>query len=211
MENWKNVRKVVSTGAVLHKPSAQRSETDAREILAPIMAHFVRQLKLVSPYWWSVNFHLSSCLPNQTIPASVMEGVWADEYEDDDFLDYYGEAVEVPEPEKRGKAKQLDPDDPKAPKPKRIVQNPRPKLDVDRLLDGEKGLIRLIDESRTILYEPGKEIENLRKTMTLLQHWSHRLFPKYTFKDFMDKCETLGKKRPLKTHLRKVRVGLIPT
>lgn len=143
---------------------------------------------------------------------STMEGVWAEEYDDDDFLDYYGEAEEVPEPEKRGgKTKMLDPDDPNPPKPKRVVQNPRPKLDVDRLLEEEQGLPNLIRESRSILYEPGMEIENLRKTMVILQHWSHRLFPKYTFKDFTDKCEALGKKRPLKTHLRKVRVGLTPT
>ena len=141
-----------------------------------------------------------------------MEGVWADEYEDDDFLDYYGEAEEVPEPEKRGGTKELGPDEvPMPPKQKRIVQNPQPKLDVDRLLKDEIGLPKLIRESRYVDLEPGKEIENLRKTVTLLHHWSHRLFPKYTFKDFTDKCETLGKKRPLKTHLRKVRIGLIPS
>lgn len=141
-----------------------------------------------------------------------MDGVWAEEYEDDDFLDNYGEAEEVPEPQKRGGTIEVDPNDPDvAKKPKRIVMNPRPKLDIDRLLSEERGLRELINSAHGILYKPGKEIENLRKTMALLQHWSHRLFPKYTFKDFLDKCENLGKKRPLKTHLRKVRVGLIPT
>lgn len=141
-----------------------------------------------------------------------MDGVWAEDYEEDDFLDNYGEAEEVPEPQKRGGTIEVDPNNPDiAKKPKRIVMNPRPKLDIDRLLSEERGLRELINSADKILFKPGREIENLRKTMALLQHWSHRLFPKYTFKDFLDKCETLGKKRPLKTHLRKCRVGLIPT
>lgn len=142
-----------------------------------------------------------------------MEGVWADEYEEDDFLDNYGEAIEVPEPGKRGKTKEIDPNDPykSEPKPKRIVQNPRPKLDTDRLLSEDDGLPQLIRSAYDLMNKPDKEIENLRRNLALLERWSHRLFPKYTFKDFLEKCETLGKKRPIKTHLRKVRVGLIPT
>jgi len=141
-----------------------------------------------------------------------MEGVWADEYEEDDFLDYYGEAQEVPEPEARGKkAKALDPDDPNQPKKvKKPVENPRPKLDVDKLLSEDRGLPQLLHSATNILMKPGDDIENMRKTVNLLQHWSHRLFPKYTFDDFLTKCETLGKKRPIRTHLRKVRTGQIP-
>jgi hypothetical protein len=140
-----------------------------------------------------------------------MEGVWAEEFEDDDFLDNYGEAIEVPEPEKRSKL--IDPNDPDKPlpKPKKPVQNPRPKLDTERLLLEDHGLPQLIRSAYDLMYPPDKEIENLRRTLALLERWSHRLFPKYTFKDFLDKCETLGKKRPVKTHLRKVRTGLIPS
>lgn len=142
-----------------------------------------------------------------------MDGVWADEYEDDDFLDYFGEAIEVPEPEARGKAKLIDPNDPDKPqpKPKKVVLNPRPKLDTERLLLEDNGLPELVRSAYDLIYEPDKEIANLRKTLALLEHWSHRLFPKYTFKDFLEKCETLGKKRPVKTHLRKVRSGQIPS
>lgn len=146
-------------------------------------------------------------------------GVWADDYEEENFLDYYGEAEEVPEPMKRGaasgkKAILLDPNDPTQPakpKVKKVVQNPRPKLDPDRLLLDNEGLPQLIREAYGLMYTPGQEIANLRKTLSMMERWSHRLFPKYTFKDFLDKCETLGKKRPVKTHLRKVRNGLIPT
>lgn len=142
-----------------------------------------------------------------------MEGVWDDEYEEDDFLDYYGEAEEVPEPERK-KTKLIDPNDPdqppKEPKKPRIVQNPRPKLDVDRLLSEDRGLPELIRMSRSINFKPGREIQDMKRTLAVLELWSHRLFPKYTFHDFLSKCETLGKKRPVKTHLRKVRMGMIP-
>lgn len=142
-----------------------------------------------------------------------MEGVWDDEYEEDDFLDYYGEAEEVNEEPERKKTKLLDPNDPvqpKQPKKPRIVQNPRPKLDIDRLLSEERGLPELLRMVCSITFRPGKEIKDLKRTLALFQLWSHRLFPKYTFEDFLNKCETLGKKRPIKTHLRKVRIGMIP-
>lgn len=141
-----------------------------------------------------------------------MEGVWADDYEEDDFLDYYGEAEEVPEPKKK-KTKLVDPNDPdqpKEPKKTRIVQNPRPKLDVDRLLSEDRGLPELLRMSAHITFTPGKEVKDMKRTLALFELWSHRLFEKYTLNDFLAKCEALGKKRPVKTHLRKVRIGMIP-
>lgn len=143
-----------------------------------------------------------------------MEGVWDDEYEDDDFLDYYGEAEEVPE--RARKSIVIDgndpdnPDQPKGPKKARIVQNPRPKLDTDRIMSEERGLPELLKMASDITFRPGKEVEDMKNTLALLELWSHRLFPKYTFKDFLTKCENLGTKRPVKTHLRKVRLGQIP-
>lgn len=142
-----------------------------------------------------------------------MEGVWDDEYEDDDdFLDYYGEAEEVPERVRKSIVidGNDDPDQPKGPKKARIVQNPRPKLDVDRIMSDERGLPELLKMASDITFRPGKEVEDMKKTLALLELWSHRLFPKYTFKDFLAKCENLGTKRPVKTYLRKVRLGQIP-
>lgn len=141
-----------------------------------------------------------------------MEGVWADEYEDDDFLDNYGEAEEVPEPERK-KTKLLDPDDPdqpKEPKKPRVVMNPRPKLDIDKLLNDEGGLPNLLRMMANITFKPGREVKDMKRTLALMELWSHRLFSRYTFDDFLGKCEILGKKRPIKTHLRKVRTGMIP-
>lgn len=140
-------------------------------------------------------------------------GIWADDYEDDDFLDLYGEAEEVPDPEERRKAKLINPDDPdqpKKPKERKPVQNPRPKLDVDKLLCEERGLPELLRMAGNITFKKGREIKDMKRALALYELWSHRLFPKYTFDDFLTKCETLGKKRPIKTHLRKVRLGMIP-
>lgn len=141
-----------------------------------------------------------------------MEGVWADEYEDDDFLDYYGEAEEVPEPSaKRTKLLDEDPNaKPKEPKKTRIVQNPRPKLDTDRLLTEDNGIPELLREVVSIKFKEGREIQDMKRTLQVMHMWSHRLFPKFTFDDFLARCEVLGKKRPIKTHLRKVRTGMIP-
>lgn len=139
-----------------------------------------------------------------------MEGVWDDEYEEDDILDYYGEAEEVNEPERK-KTKLLD-DDPNAtkePKKPRIVQNPRPKLDVDRLLLEDKGLPELLRMVAKLEFTPGKEIDDMKRAMAVFELWAHRLFPKFTFADFITKCETLGKKRPIQTYLRKTRLDML--
>lgn len=167
----------------------------------------VGQLAYRSPRFWSEvsNF--------KTEAYAAMEGVWADDYEEDeDFLDYLGEAEEVPEPGQK-RAKTIDPNDPdqpKEPKKPRIVQNPRPKLDVDRLMSDERGLPELLRMASDITFKPGDGIKNMKRTLALLELWSHRLFPKYTFDDILMKCEVLGKKRPIKTHLKKVRIGLVP-
>lgn len=133
-----------------------------------------------------------------------MASIWADEYEEDDFLDNFEEAIEVPEPGgKRAKLLDDDPNSLKEPKKPRIVQNPRPKLDMDTMLNEEKGLPELLRMGNHILFQPGQEFQDMKKLFSMMQLWSHRLFPKYTFKDFLMKAEGLGKKRPIKTHLRK--------
>lgn len=137
-----------------------------------------------------------------------MEGVWDDEYEEDDFLDMYGEALEVPEPGQK-KTKEVKPDEVEKLKRKPVL-NPRPKLDVERLLNDKDGLPQLLNKAHSLTFTPGKEVEDMRRAISTIEHWAHRLFPKYTSDDFFEKCETLGKKRPVKTHLRKVRIGLIP-
>lgn len=140
-----------------------------------------------------------------------MDGVWAEDFEeDDDFLDFYGEAEEVPEPQRK-KIKVIDdhPDAAKEPRKIKVVQNPRPKLDVELLLNEERGLPELLRLSNKILFKPGNEMEDMKQTLNIMQSWAHRLFPKYNFQDFLTKAEALGKKRPIKTYLRKTRIGML--
>lgn len=136
-------------------------------------------------------------------------GAWYEEYDDDDFLDNYGEATEVPDPERK-KTKLLDSNDAEQPKVPRVVKNPRPKLDIERLNNEETGLPELLKMATNITFREGREIKDMRRAIALYKIWSHRLFPNYNFEDFLLKCETLGKKRPVRTHLKKVRSGMIP-
>lgn len=138
-----------------------------------------------------------------------MEGVWDDEYVSDGISEF-SEAEEVPEkgPRTLKIIGPEEPDKPQQPRNQRI-QKPRLKLDVDRLLSEERGLPELTKMGQDIMFEPGKEVEGMKQTMAMLELWSHRLMPKYTFRDFLGKVETLGKKRPIKTHLHKARKGMI--
>lgn len=136
-----------------------------------------------------------------------MSDVWADE-EDEDFFDYYGEAIEVTDQERK-KIKMTDVEPGKEPKIKKIVQNPRPKLDTEKLLDDQRGLPELLRMAANLHFRDGHEIEDMRTSLSVIELWSHRLFPKYTYDDFLIKCEKLGKKRPIKTMLRKTRTGLL--
>lgn len=142
-----------------------------------------------------------------------MDGVWAEEYEeDDDFLANYGEAIEVPEPgQKAKKAKLIDPEEAeKAPKRLSLTRRePRPKLDGDRLLEEQNGLPQLINMARDITFIEGQEVRDLKRTVALVKLWAHRCFSKYTFDDFITKCEKLETKRQIKTHLRKIRIGMV--
>lgn len=55
----------------------------------------------------------------------------------------------------------------------------------------------------------GREKEDLDRVMKKLEYWAFRLFPKLDFDDFLDKCEHLGHKKDLQTHLKKYRLGMI--
>lgn len=47
-----------------------------------------------------------------------------------------------------------------------------------------------------ILKGKGQEREDLARIMIFLHYWTHRLYPKMTFEDCIEKIENLGKKRP---------------
>jgi len=96
------------------------------------------------------------------------------------------------------------------PKIKRIVRNPQPKLDSDRL-KSEKGLDQLIQQHGHLVKKlkgKGHEAEDLDKIMFCLEHWGHRLFPKLNFDDFLEKCEVLGHKKPIGYTIKNMRMGM---
>uniref|UniRef100_A0A915J043 TIMELESS-interacting protein n=1 Tax=Romanomermis culicivorax TaxID=13658 RepID=A0A915J043_ROMCU len=51
----------------------------------------------------------------------------------------------------------------------------------------------------------GDEFEDLTIIMTKLEHWAHRLYPKFTFDDFLWKMENLGSKKSVQVALHLIR------
>ncbi|GBM48530.1 TIMELESS-interacting protein [Araneus ventricosus] len=92
----------------------------------------------------------------------------------------------------------------KVPVPKRVVK-PRLKFNPERLC-GKKGLPVLVDHFKDVKFKgKGHEKENLKKLLTTLELWTHRLFPSMKFEDCLRQIEHLGKKRPVKTCVQKIR------
>lgn len=93
-------------------------------------------------------------------------------------------------------------------KPRKAVLNPQPKLDPVRLC-GKRGIGTLESFFSGIEFKgKGHEKSDLNLVMTRLEHWAHRLFPKMTFDDCIDKIEDLGAKRQVLTYKTKIRMGL---
>ncbi|XP_034940425.1 protein TIPIN homolog [Chelonus insularis] len=88
---------------------------------------------------------------------------------------------------------------------KRIIRNPQPKLNAQRLI-GPKGIHTIENYFESFkFYGKGHEKKDLDRIMKRLEHWAHRLFPKYQFDDFLEKAETVGSKKELSTFLKKYR------
>lgn len=92
---------------------------------------------------------------------------------------------------------------------KRIVRNPRPKLNADRLC-GERGIPSLEKHFENIFFvqDKGHEKENLDKLLGHLEHWTHRLFPSLKFSESLAHIEKLGKKKPVQVCVKKLRLDM---
>lgn len=89
---------------------------------------------------------------------------------------------------------------------KRRVLNPQPKLNEERL-KGPRGIgviEKMFEDVR--LKGKGHEKEDLDFVMGRLEHWAHRLFPKYQFDDCLKRIEKLGAKRPIVTYVKRLRM-----
>ncbi|XP_066603805.1 protein TIPIN homolog [Prorops nasuta] len=92
---------------------------------------------------------------------------------------------------------------------KHIVRNPIPKLNTERL-KGPKGVHTIEKYFEDFKFHgKGYERHDLNRIMKRLEHWSHRLFPKLQFDDFLAKVETLGHKKDMQTFIKKYRNDMI--
>lgn len=76
-------------------------------------------------------------------------------------------------------------------------------------LRGPRGLSMLPTWFENIqLKGKGHESEDLNAVINRLEQWTHRLFPRYTFDDSIDKLEKLGKKNEVKVILKRIRLDM---
>ncbi|KAK4473128.1 hypothetical protein MN116_004312 [Schistosoma mekongi] len=93
---------------------------------------------------------------------------------------------------------------------KRVVKNPRPKLDPQRLLSN-KGLPALLNDFKKVKFRgKGFEFQDLDRLLFTYEAWSHRLVPRMSFPEVVDRLETVGSKREIRVALHKLRNGIWP-
>lgn len=84
---------------------------------------------------------------------------------------------------------------------KRTVQNPRLKLDPERL-KGPRGIAVIENAFKDFKFcGKGHEREDLNRVMKRLEHWAHRLYPRFQFDDCLDKIEKLGQKKAVQVNM----------
>ncbi|XP_076177569.1 TIMELESS-interacting protein [Ptiloglossa arizonensis] len=94
---------------------------------------------------------------------------------------------------------------------KHIIRKPIPKINTERL-KGPKGIQTIEKYFEGFKFQgKGYEKTDLDKIMKRMDHWAHRLFPKLTFDDFLEKLETLSTKKDLQVFIKKYRLDMIST
>ncbi|EFA05870.2 TIMELESS-interacting protein-like Protein [Tribolium castaneum] len=94
-------------------------------------------------------------------------------------------------------------------KAKRVIRNPQPKLNAERL-KGPRGLAALESHFDRVKYKgKGYEEQDLGVILKTYEYWCHRLFPKYPFDECIAKIEALGSKKPVVTHIKRIRYDLL--
>lgn len=92
---------------------------------------------------------------------------------------------------------------------RRVIQNPRYVLNVARL-KGDRGIHTLEEYYKDIHFAgKGHEREDLDMIMKRMEHWAHRVYPKYNFTDFLSVTEKLGKKKEMQTHMNRYRQDML--
>ena len=116
------------------------------------------------------------------------------EDEDNRESNVIDEAIEAPDPNKKSSKEDEQPK-------KRIIRNPQPKLDPDRIC-GARGVGTLCDVFEDFKPKGGDYVfEDLESAMKKMEHWAHRLYPKLPFDDVMARISVLGKKMSVQVRI----------
>lgn len=92
---------------------------------------------------------------------------------------------------------------------KRTIRNPQLRLNVERLKSA-RGIQAIDDYFKDFKFlGKGHERQDLNNVMKRMEHWAHRLYPKYNFDDFIETTEKLGKKKQIQTYMNMYRQGLL--
>lgn len=80
-------------------------------------------------------------------------------------------------------------------------------------LIGPKGLSNLNESLKDFEFgEKGGERDDLDRLLNKMEQWVHTLHPKHPFDQCLERIEFLGiKKKVVKTYVKKMRMGLLPT
>lgn len=129
----------------------------------------------------------------------------------DDLDNLFDNAVGADEPGENAtsetKPQELE-DIPLAAVKKKRTLKPQPKLDAKRLM-GTRGLEALQNEFDGVDFKGrGHEVEDLDLLLARLEHWAHRLHPRMTFDDCLEKIERLGHKKEIQVCMKKLRMGM---
>ena len=95
------------------------------------------------------------------------------------------------------------------PKPKKTIN--RVQLNELTLLQENKGLKKLYNESKKLVIT-GDSKNDMKKLMNLYKEWHFGVAPRFEFNYFVQKCQVLGTKAPIRsfmTRIRKVHTGQI--
>jgi len=112
------------------------------------------------------------------------------------------EAEEVPDRQIKILNPGGDDDITKVKKPKRVLL----KLDLDKLFS-DRGLSAIPNHIKPLKFRgKGHELEDITNICKAYEHWAHRLYPKMTFKDVIEKVENLGLKNRKKCFNKRMEI-----
>ena len=93
--------------------------------------------------------------------------------------------------------------------PSKPARMPRPKLDYNRLLRGNRGLGYLAITAKKNLKlsgRPGSEADDLSQINVYLQEWAKLVFPKMALLDFLGKVEEVCQSRIMKVKTKNKKI-----